>query len=190
MAQLNTTTITGNATVTGSLTVGTTNVITTLNSKVDSSNVIDSLDDVIANTKAKMPAGALALRELNSNLNNGFAQIMYNESPNTLCSGVNIRLNNGTATLGILPFIISVSNAIIVLNVRGNKATTTLSTDPVKYNKLIDPDEIVRSIQAVIENNTRVRIKINLAQNINFPICSAISLRKDQNVRSIDFIEA
>lgn len=38
------------------------------NSKVNTSNVIDSLSDVVANTQSKKPAGSLALKELNGKL--------------------------------------------------------------------------------------------------------------------------
>ena len=69
MAQLNTTTITGGATITGDLILNEKNIETVLDSKVDSSKIIDSLDDIMANTTEGMPAGSLAIAELNNKLN-------------------------------------------------------------------------------------------------------------------------
>ena len=70
MAQLNTTTITGGATITGDLILNEKNIETVLDSKVDSSKIIDSLDDIMANTTEGMPAGSLAIAELNNKLDN------------------------------------------------------------------------------------------------------------------------
>ncbi len=57
---------------------------TAVNESADKANIIDSLSDVVANTTSGKMAGALAVKELNSNLR---GHLLYNNETGLRCGG-------------------------------------------------------------------------------------------------------